>query len=129
MALTSNRGRTRIDDELVRGWIDRYLAAWRSNDRAKIEALFTADASYRPHPDAELAVGRAAIADAWLESADGRHLDVRAGTHVVHDDIAIITGWTDYADGERFLNLWIVRFDDDGRCADFTEWWMTRRRG
>jgi hypothetical protein len=117
-----------IDDELVRRWIEDYLRAWRSQDRAQIEALFTVDAAYRPRPDATPATGRTAIADAWLEEPDS------AGTWkseltpmLVHDDTAIITGWTDYTDGERFLNLWIVRFGADGQCADFTEWWMPRR--
>lgn len=117
-----------IDDELVRRWIADYLQAWRGHDRSQIEALFTADATFRPHPDGPPAVGRTAIADAWLEDSDdaGSWKSELAPT-LVHDDTAIITGWTDYSDGERFLNLWIVRFGDGGRCASFTEWWMARR--
>lgn len=117
-----------LDDAHVRRWIDAYLSAWRSNDRAEVEALFAEGASYRPQPDSPPAVGRTLIADNWLQHAD------KPGTWrcelepmLVHDDTAIITGWTDYDDGERFLNLWVVKFDDDGRCLDFTEWWMTRR--
>ena len=117
-----------IGEERVQAWIDRYLAAWRSNERADIEDLFTADARYRPQPDSEPAVGPAAIADAWLESPDPPgSWTCELSPTLVHQDTAIITGWTDYQDGERFLNLWVVRFDDAGRCADFTEWWMTRR--
>jgi ketosteroid isomerase-like protein len=120
----------RIDDDLVRGWIQDYLTAWRTRDRAKIEALFTPDATYRPHPDGPLASGRTAIADAWLDEADDAgNWTSELTPMLVHDDTAIITGWTDYADEERFLNLWIVRFGADGACADFTEWWMTRRSG
>ena len=119
-----------IDDDFVRRWIADYLGAWRTHDRAQIEALFTADATYRPQPDSPPAAGREAIADAWLEEPDdpGSWKSELTPT-LVHNDTAIITGWTDYTDGERFLNLWIVRFGDDGRCADFTEWWMARRGG
>ncbi len=118
----------RIDDELVRRWTEDYLAAWRSNDRAGIEALFTSDAAYRAQPDAPPTTGSTAIADEWIEHADGpASWQCEVAPTLVHDDTAIISGWTDYADGERYLNLWVVRFGDDGRCADFTEWWMHRR--
>jgi hypothetical protein len=23
-----------------------------------------------------------------------------------------------------YSNLWVIRLDADGRCAEFTEWWM-----
>lgn len=118
----------RVDEDLVRRWVEAYLQAWRSRDRDQIEALFTADATYKPQPDSDPATGQAAIADAWLEEPDDPgSWRSELAPMLVHDDTAIITGWTDYTDGERFLNLWIVRFGEDGRCAEFTEWWMPRR--
>lgn len=118
----------RIDEDHVRRWIDAYVAAWRSNDRAGIEALFTVDATYRPRPDSPPATGRAAIADAWLGAADEPGTwQAELAPMLVHDDTAIITGSTDYTDGDRYVNLWVVRFGDGGRCAAFTEWWMLRR--
>ena len=120
----------RIDDDLVRRWIADYLLAWRTHDRSQIESLFTDDATYRPQPDSQPASGRAAIADAWLSEVDDPGTwTAELEPMLIQDRTAIITGWTDYADGERFLNLWVVRFGDDGRCADFTEWWMARRNG
>jgi hypothetical protein len=38
-------------------------------------------------------------------------------------DRVIATGETRYADGETFSNLFVMRFDD-GRCADFVEWFI-----
>jgi len=32
----------------------------------------------------------------------------------------------DYDDGDRFSNLWVARFGADGRCSEFTEWWMLK---
>lgn len=34
----------------LQDWLDRYIAAWRANEREPIEVLFTGDATYRYHP-------------------------------------------------------------------------------
>jgi ketosteroid isomerase-like protein len=42
----------------------------------------------------------------------------------IADDIAFVQGQTDYAsDGKTYSNLWVIRMRD-GRCSEFTEWWM-----
>jgi len=41
----------------------------------------------------------------------------------VTEDVSIIQGVTTYPD-KTFSNLWIIRFAPDGRCREFTEWWM-----
>ena len=54
----------------VQAWLDRYVEAWRSNDAALIEPLFTEDAVYRYRPyggDERASNGRDAIVGAWLE--------------------------------------------------------------
>jgi ketosteroid isomerase-like protein len=114
-----------IDDAHVRGWVDAYLAAWTSNDPADIETLFTPDATYRHRPYRAPIAGRAAIVDDWLEHKDEPgSWRARFEPLVVHDGTAVVTGSVDYATGERYSNLWVIRFADDGRCADYTEWWM-----
>ena len=37
-----------MDTAAFQAWLDRYVAAWRSNDRADIEALFSPDATEGP---------------------------------------------------------------------------------
>jgi hypothetical protein len=46
----------------------------------------------------------------------------------VDDQVGVVQGEVDYAnpDDDDFVNLWVVRFGDDGRCTEFTEWWITR---
>jgi len=44
---------------------------------------------------------------------------------VISDELAIVQGVTVYAD-ETFSNLWVIRLGPDGRCHEFTEWWMTQ---
>jgi hypothetical protein len=42
-------------------WLERYFAAWRSNDPDEIAALFAADAVYSYGPFREPSIGRDAI--------------------------------------------------------------------
>nr|BFE80772.1 hypothetical protein GCM10020093_033730 [Planobispora longispora] len=38
-------------------------------------------------------------------------------------EVAIIQGTTAYPD-LTYSNLWVIRLGSDGRCREFTEWWM-----
>jgi hypothetical protein len=42
----------------------------------------------------------------------------------VEGDGAVATGETRYAAGRTFSNLFVLAFDEDGRCREFTEWYM-----
>jgi hypothetical protein len=42
--------------------------------------------------------------------------------------LAVVRGETTYPD-ETYSNLWLIRLDDKGRCAYFTEWWMLHDSG
>src|SRR5215207_8984480 len=116
-----------IDIDQVRRWVDDYLTARASNDPDDIRDLFTPTATYRTRPFAPPKTGSEAIIADWIERKD------ESGTWtaqleplLVHDDMAIVTGTVDYTDGDLFSNLWVIRFGDDGRVAEFTEWWMDR---
>lgn len=117
----------------VQGWLDRYIAAWRANDREPIEGLFTDDAvySYRPWLSDEHTIrGRDAIVDSWLEEPDepaswGAEYEAWA----VDGDRAVAVGWSRYAatgsSPERtYHNAYLLRFAPDGRCAEFREFYM-----
>ena len=118
--------------EDVSGWLERYVAAWKSGDRAEIEALFGDDARYRYHPYDEPLVGRVAIADSWLEDPDAPgSFDASYECFVVDGDAAVAVGTSTYFDerGEIrgvFDNVFTLRFDADGRCSEFTEWYVKR---
>jgi hypothetical protein len=126
-----------IDREGLQRWLDRYVLAWRANEADPIRELFTEDATYRYHPLDERPVrGVEAIVDAWLEDRDepdAWHAEYRA--LAVDGDIGVAEGWTRYAaepdrgKGERlYANLFVMRFDESGRCRDFTEWYMEPRK-
>ncbi|MFL5727135.1 MAG: nuclear transport factor 2 family protein [Chloroflexota bacterium] len=122
-----------MDRTAVQGWLDRYVSAWESYDRAEIESLFAADATYRYHPyDKDPVTGRDAIVDDWLEARD------EAGTYDAHyepfavdGDRAVAVGTSRYfSDASRstlsrvYDNVYLLEFDADGRCTSFTEYFM-----
>jgi hypothetical protein len=46
------------------------------------------------------------------------------------EDIAVVTGRTRYlSPPATYRNLFVIRFDEDGRCTDFTEWWIEEEGG
>jgi hypothetical protein len=42
----------------------------------------------------------------------------------VQGDLAFVQGWTSERDDDDAWNLWIIRFDEEGRASEFVEWWM-----
>ena len=115
-------------------WLDGYVAAWKSYDRDEIRALFSDDAVYRysPDPDGDALQGRDAIADDWLSGKDepGTY-DAKYEPLAIDGDICVATGWTRYFNADssqrdEYYNVYVCRFNDDGECASFTEYWMQK---
>ncbi|WP_375385731.1 nuclear transport factor 2 family protein [uncultured Microbacterium sp.] len=113
-------------DDTVQNWLDAYLRAWASNERADIEALFTEDARYAGSPlDPEPWVGRQGIVDGWLAHRDEPGTWSFEGAPLIHSDgIGVVQGITRYDDGRTYANLWVITFADDRRARDFVEWYM-----
>jgi ketosteroid isomerase-like protein len=124
-----------IDRQTVTDWLERYVAAWTSYDRGKIEDLFTEDAVYFAEPYADPLRGRRAIADAWLESPDTEdswRADYRA--MAACGDTGVGMGTSTYltasgAVNRVFHNVFVLAFDEDGRCREYREWYMLQPRG
>jgi hypothetical protein len=113
-----------VTSEQIQDWLDAYVAAWRSYDHAAIGALFSDDASYAYYPHEEPLRGRNAIVASWLEDRDEPgSWEARYAPLMIEGERAIASGETRYADGRTFSNLFVMRFDD-GRCADFVEWFI-----
>ncbi len=114
----------------VQRWLDRYVEAWRTYDPALIGDLFSDEATYAYHPYDPPLVGRAAIVADWLKSPDApRSWDAHYEPYAVDGDRAVAVGESTYfqADGSRrtvYFNLWTLRFDAEGRCRDFVEYFM-----
>lgn len=122
-----------MDAGAVQDWLDRYVAAWRANDPAPIADLFSADATYRYHPydgAEETLRGRDAIAASWLESPDDpASWDAHYEPFAVDGERAVAIGSSRYrASGDEpertYWNCFLIRFGPDGRCVEFTEYFM-----
>jgi uncharacterized protein (TIGR02246 family) len=114
------------DLDQVTTWIHRYLRAWNSNDPADIATLFSDDATYRTEPFAAPWRGRDTIVTNWLNRKDEPG-QTRFTWHplALTPDVAIIQGETVYQQPPTtYSNLWVIRLDPNGRCSEFTEWWM-----
>jgi len=125
----------------VARWLSDYIEAWKSYDRDQIEALFSDDVRYRYHPYDEPVEGRRAVVESWLGEGDHEGASERddEGTYdasyepvAVDGDVAVATGSSTYAKepggsiDEIYDNCFVMRFDGEGRCREFTEWFAKR---
>jgi hypothetical protein len=106
--------------------MDDYVLAWSTNQADDIAALFTTDAVYDPQtPEGEWD-GIDEIIRRWQErDQDEENWEFEWRPLVETDAVAIVTGRTRYVDPPvSYRNLFVIMFDDQGRCHDFTEWWI-----
>jgi ketosteroid isomerase-like protein len=130
-----------MDRVTAQAWLDRYVAAWKSYDADDIAGLFSDDVRYRYYSYADWLVGRDAVVASWLgefSDEDGSSRDA-PGTYdaayapvAVDGDVVIATGTTTYTASpggpvtQVFDNCFVMRFDEDGRCREFTEYYTKR---
>ena len=128
--------------EDVDRWLAEYVEAWNTYDADQIGALFTDDVEYRYHPYDEPFRGLEQVVKAWRGETDRDEPGTRddPGTYeaeysciAVDGDVAVATGWSAYkdsADGpvaRTYDNCFVMRFAEDGRCREFTEWFIERK--
>jgi ketosteroid isomerase-like protein len=124
-----------MDRSAVQAWLDRYVDAWKSYDRADIEALFAPDATYTYHPydtGDDVVRGRDAIVQNWLDNRDDAGTyDAQYEPYAIDGDRAVAVGQSRYySDASKstrtqaFDNCYLLRFDGEGRCVAFTEYFM-----
>jgi hypothetical protein len=125
-----------MDRGAFQRWLDAYTEAWRTYDAEAIGDLFSKSAGYRWHPwdeGEEMVVGRQAIVDAWLgDRDDPGSWTAEYEPYAVEGDDAVAVGVSRYLkdDGSldrEYHNVFLCRFDDDGRCREFTELFMLRK--
>ncbi|MDQ1529517.1 MAG: hypothetical protein QOE85_1405 [Actinomycetota bacterium] len=108
----------------VQAWIENYVLAWTSAERADIEALFTVDAEYHERPYETDWVGRDEIVEGWLSRQDWQEggWAFTSSILMITGDTAAVRGTGIYDRLGTFENLWVVTFDADGVCTDFRMW-------
>lgn len=130
-----------MDHSSAQLWLDRYIAAWLSYDPDQIASLFSQDVEYRYHPGDDPIVGRDAVVASWLGDPGSSDASVpdEPGTYeaayspfAVDGELVVATGTSTYYDRpggevERIYdNCFVMRFDEAGRCREFTEYYVKR---
>ena len=130
-----------MDHGTAKEWLDRYVAAWISYDPRAIGDLFTDDVAYRYQPSDEPTVGREAVVASWLGESTAQEVSTRdtPGTYeaayapvAIEDDVVVAIGTSTYYTTPGgpvdaiYDNCFLMRFDESGRCSDFTEYYVRR---
>jgi ketosteroid isomerase-like protein len=130
-----------VDRADAQAWLDRYVAAWLSYDANDIAGLFAEDIVYRYHPYEDPIVGREAVVASWLGEAESDTASTRDapdtyaaryGPVAVDGDVVVATGTSNYrerSDGpivRVYDNCFVMRFDPEGQCREFTEYYVRR---
>ena len=121
----------------VQAWLDHYVEAWRTYDRDAIADLFTDDATYRYRPYGgpdSMTRGRDAIVASWLDDQDAPgSWEASYEAYAADGDRAVAIGTSRYqatADdpARTYHNVFLLRFAPDGRCGEFTEYYMLEQQ-
>ena len=124
-----------MDRKNLQLWLDKYVEAWRTYDSAQIGELFSEDALYfySPWDEDNPIRGRDAIVAEWNREPDAPgSWEAYYAPLVVEGNVAVAQGRTRYfgPDGSidrQFNNIFVLHFDEAGRCERFTEWYMQPR--
>jgi ketosteroid isomerase-like protein len=114
-----------MDRDYLTAWVDRYERAWRAPGTAALGELFTEDASYSQGPYREPVQGLPAIAEMWEAERDGpdEAFTMESWVVAVDGDTGVVRAEVRYGSpAQEYRDLWIIRFDANGRCRQFEEW-------
>jgi SnoaL-like domain len=125
-----------VDRRAFEDWLDRYVDAWRTYGEESIGDLFSEDARYRYHPwdgAEETTSGRNEIVASWLANRDAPDSWtaeyqpwVTDGADAVAIGVSRYLGLDGVTVEREYHNVFLCRFDADGRCTEFTEYYMRR---
>jgi hypothetical protein len=122
-----------MDKAHVIGWLNRYVAAWKSYGPQEIGDLFSKDAIYFPDPFSRPLVGREAIVESWIADPDATgSYDGIYEPEMIEENRAVATGRTLYykEDGStldsEWSNIFLLTFDEEMRCSEYREWYYEK---
>jgi ketosteroid isomerase-like protein len=119
-----------VDLEAFRGWLERYFAAWATNDPDDVTALFAEDAEYSWGPYREPARGRDDIVRWWTDGGAQPELRTSFEPIAVEGDrgVAHFTAAFRTPDGAlaELDGILVCTFDEGGRCTLHREWYERR---
>ena len=124
-----------MNRELLQKWLEEYVEAWRTYEPEKIRNLFSENALYfySPFDEQTHLRGREAIVADWLKAPDAvGSWEAHYVPVAVEGNVGVAQGRSRYftPDGsiqKQFDNIFVLHFDEAGRCTRFTEWFMQPR--
>jgi len=118
-----------MDREGFAAWLERYFAAWASNDADDVAALFAEDAEYSYGPFRPSALGRDEIVRRWVDGGVPPELRTHHEVLAFEGDRGV-AHWRVAFRGERGTaetdGILVCTFDDAGRCTLHREWYDHR---
>jgi len=116
-------------------WLEEYGRASENNEPRASADLFSHDAKYYETPFDKPMVGRDAIYEYWNKGA--QNLKDKESTFQilsVKDNVGIARWQAKFASvqsGKRMALdcVFLVEFDEDGKCREFREWWHLKTVG
>ena len=122
-------------------WLNDYITAWKTYDPERIGALFSEDVEYRYHPPTTRSSAatrswrrgsarattrtRPSATDEGIYDAEYRAVAVEGDTRRGRRGRAR-TPRDRAGRAEVYDNCSLIRFDAEGRCREFTEWFVKR---
>jgi len=107
-------------------WVVEYERAWRTAGTDLLAGLFAPDVSYLPSPWAQPIDGLDALGDFWDAERKGPDEEFAMHSEVLTVDgtTAVVRISVDYGEPgySHWRNLWVMVFDDHGKCSAFEEW-------
>jgi SnoaL-like domain len=115
-----------MDRAGLRVWVALYERAWRTPGTELLAELFAPEATYQTAPFEKPFRGLPAIAAMWQAARQGPEDVFAMDSEVVavDGDTGVVRLEARYGDPVRqtYRDLWLVRFDAQGRCLAFEEW-------
>jgi ketosteroid isomerase-like protein len=116
----------------VADWLAAYGRAWETRDADAASALFARDAEYFETPYSEPFVGPEGVRNYWAKvTADQRDIEFESQIVGTADRTSAATWRATFtlASSGAFVELdgvFLLEFDDEGRCTKLREWWHAR---
>ena len=111
---------------MVAKWVGAYERAWRTPGTDPLADLFSPAVTYLPSPWATPVHGLEELVEFWEAGRNGPDERFLLSQEVVAVDgtAAVVRVSVDYlgSDRSRWRDLWVLVFDEDGRCSAFEEW-------
>jgi predicted SnoaL-like aldol condensation-catalyzing enzyme len=111
----------------VKDWAEAYRVAWENEDSEAAASLFTDDGSYRSNIYEEPHQGRSGVSEYWTGVTSVQSdVTVRMGEPIIDGDRVDVEFWTTMSIESAPVTLagcLLLRFADDGLCADLREYW------